>query len=104
MERLAVILEVISSGCKIDIVKLESYCQVTAKMYVELYPWYPLTPTLHKILIHGPKVIRHAILPIGALSEEAAEARNKHFRKFSNTQKKMSYGLYVIWMSLIDYY
>ncbi|CAH0689249.1 unnamed protein product [Chilo suppressalis] len=82
IERFAIILEVISSGYKINIEKFDSYCQDTAKMYVELYSWYPMTTTVHKILIHGPSVIRHAILPIGTLSEEAAEARNKHFRKF----------------------
>lgn len=51
----------------------------TAKLYVQLYPWYPMTPTVHKILIHGATVIENALLPIGQLSEEAAEARNKHF-------------------------
>ena len=63
----------------------------TAKLYIDLYPWYPMTPTLHKILIHSSTVIKHALLPIGQLSEEASEARNKHFclyrqnyaRKFS---------------------
>ncbi|CAH1994580.1 unnamed protein product [Acanthoscelides obtectus] len=41
-----------------------------------------MTPTLHKILVHGSTVIKHAILPIGQLSEEAAEARNKHYRSY----------------------
>jgi hypothetical protein len=43
------------------------------------------------MLIHGAIVIENALLPIGQLSEEAAEARNKYFhlnrqnfaRKFS---------------------
>lgn len=51
-------------------------------MYVKLYPWYPMSPTVHKILMHGPLVIQNAILPIGQLSEEAAKARNKHFRVY----------------------
>lgn len=41
-----------------------------------------MTPTMHKILIHGSAVINNALLPIGQLSEEAAEARNKHFRQY----------------------
>ena len=41
-----------------------------------------MTPTLHKILIHSSTVIKHALLPIGQLSEEASEARNKHFRLY----------------------
>ena len=30
--------------------------------------------------IHGSTVIKHALLPVGQLSEDTAEARNKHFR------------------------
>ncbi|XP_076665354.1 uncharacterized protein LOC143367434 [Andrena cerasifolii] len=41
-----------------------------------------MTPTVHKILIHGPLVVANALLLIGQLSEEAAEARNKHIRSF----------------------
>ncbi|CAH2088845.1 unnamed protein product [Euphydryas editha] len=41
-----------------------------------------MSPTVHKILMHGATVISHSILPIGQLSEEAAEARNKHFRLY----------------------
>lgn len=40
------------------------------------------TPTVHKTLIHGATIIESALLPIGQLSEEAAEARNKHFRLY----------------------
>lgn len=53
----------------------------TAKLYIQLYPWHPMTPTMHKILIHSVTVIENALLPIGLLSEEA-EARNKHFRQY----------------------
>lgn len=80
--RLKVILEVISSGHKIDTLKFESFCLDTAKLYVELYFWHPMTHTLHKILLHGPIVIEKSLLPIGMMSEEAAEARNKHFRSY----------------------
>lgn len=41
-----------------------------------------MTPTLHKILVHGAVVIGKSLLPIGQLSEEAAEVRNKHFRSY----------------------
>lgn len=41
-----------------------------------------MPPTIHKVLIHGSSIIDAALLPIGQLSEEAAESRNKHFKKF----------------------
>lgn len=82
IKRFKVILEVISSGNNIDVEKFEAYANETAKIYVDLYGWHPMSPTIHKILIHGGEVIAHALLPIGQLSEEAAEARNKHFRQY----------------------
>ncbi|XP_039954260.1 uncharacterized protein LOC120770738 [Bactrocera tryoni] len=36
--------------------------------------------TVHKVLIHGSKMVSEAILPIGMLSEEAQEAMNKEYR------------------------
>lgn len=94
IRRLRTILETLSSGFRVDADKFAAFALETAKLYVRLYGWHPMTPTLHKILMHGAEVINHALLPIGQLSEEAAEARNKHFRnyrlnfarKFSRTQ------------------
>lgn len=37
---------------------------------------------VHRVLIHGSDVISAALLPIGMLSEEALEARNKDFRRY----------------------
>ena len=63
----------------------------TAELYVSLYPWYYMPPTVHKVLIHGAKVIREAIVPIGQLSEEALESRNKDIRKYrKNYTRKCS--------------
>lgn len=80
--KLKVILEAMSSGHKIHSEKFDEFCKDTARVYVDLYGWHPMTPTLHKILVHGSTVIKYAILPIGQLSEEAAEARNKHYRAY----------------------
>ena len=39
--------------------------------------------SVHKILIHGKDIIEHfAVLPIGQLSEEAQESRNKDYKRF----------------------
>lgn len=89
--RLKVILETISSGHKIDTQKFDEYAMETARLYCDLYGWHPMTPTMHKILIHGAEIIENALLPIGQLSEEAAEARNKHFRLYrENYARKFS--------------
>ena len=84
-------VEVISSGHKINTEKSSKYVTDTAEMYVRLYPWHPMTRTMHKILIHGASVMENALLPIGQLSEEAAEARNKYFRLYrQNFARKFS--------------
>lgn len=82
IQRFKIILEVLSSGLDIIVENFAIYTMDTAKYYVQLYGWQPMSPTVHKILIHAPNIISHALLPIGQLSEEAAEARNKHFRQY----------------------
>lgn len=83
IRRFAVILQAITSGELIDVLKFKEYTKITAEKYVELYDWYYMSSTVHKLLIHGGDIIaENAIVPIGSLSEEASEARNKDFRKF----------------------
>lgn len=36
----------------------------------------PAVPADYKILIHGPVIIAHNLLPIGIISEEAREAQS----------------------------
>ena len=38
--------------------------------------------SLHKILLHGYEIIQRMSLPIGLMSEETQEARNKDFKKY----------------------
>ncbi|KAL0808907.1 hypothetical protein ABMA28_012574 [Loxostege sticticalis] len=82
IQKFAVILRVVSSGQPINTDTFADYAQKTAQLYVELYSWYFMPASVHKLLLHGAEIIKHfSILPIGQLSEEASEARNKDFRK-----------------------
>lgn len=89
IERFSIILQVLSSGQKIDSEKFENYALETARMYVELFKWYYMPSSVHKILLHGANIIKSFSIPIGLLSEEAQEARNKDFKRFRsfNTRK-----------------
>lgn len=80
IKRLQIILKVLSCGYTINVEAFRQYLSETAKLYVELYPWYYMPPSLHKILIHGADIIQQFSLPIGMISEEALESRNKDFR------------------------
>ena len=61
---------------------LEEYAVETARKLVEDYPWYYLPPLVHKIRILGAEVTKHALVPVGELSKEAAEAKNKVIKQF----------------------
>jgi len=75
-------LQVIACGRKINVEKFHEFCKQTAELYVALYPWYYMPATVHKVLIHGSVIVEKAILPIGQLTEEAQEARNKDLKRF----------------------
>lgn len=105
IETFSKILIIIASGHKINIEPYEKLLQTARKKYLELYGWYYMPVTMHKLLIHSADIISMFDLPVGALSEEALEAmhkilrtnRLKHTRKSSrvNTNKDlMNYMLF----------
>lgn len=51
------LLQALALGYTIDVNKIEAYL---FERLIKIYPCYYLSVTLHKILIHGPKVIEHA--------------------------------------------
>jgi len=82
IEKIHIIMIVVASGHEIKINEFREYTYKTAKYFVEKYPWYNMSPTMHKFFIHGPEIIESALLPIGLLTEEAQEARNKDFKRY----------------------
>lgn len=60
--------------------KFKSLCHSTFNLYIEQYSWYPMSPTVHKILVHGYQIINQFIVPVGVLGENASEARNKLYK------------------------
>ena len=53
-----------------------------------MYPFYYFPRSVYKILIPGADVIKHALVPIGELSEEAAETKNKDIKLFRLQHKR----------------
>jgi len=90
IKKLGVILQVVSSGYEINFDKFKTYVSETRALYLDLYPWYPMPVTVHKLLCHGPDIVKHHLIPIGMLTEESQEACNKHLRniRLHLTQKK----------------
>ena len=82
IHRLHVILQVMASGHRIDPVQFGKYCDSTAELYIAEYPWYYMPFSVRKVLVHGAAVVDALPLPLGMLSEEAQEARNKDVRSY----------------------
>lgn len=79
------ILLAVSSQLPINSEKFYNYCYHIYNKYFELFAWQPMTPTLHKVLVHGAEIINASPFPLGVLTEESAESRNKfmkHDRKY----------------------
>ena len=77
LERMSNILHAIATPYEINVPKFREYAWRTAESLVTMYPWKKMTPTVHKILVHGADIIAAAPLPIGFFTEEAQESRNK---------------------------
>ena len=91
IKRIYVILQTISSGQKINIEKFKNYTFQAAELYVNLYNWYYMPASMHKLLMHGAEIIEHAIVPIGLLGEDAQEANHKFIRDYrENYSRKIS--------------
>ena len=89
IEMFGIILRTLSSNLDIDPEKFGDYASKTKNRLTSLYPWCTLSPTVHKILDHSAEVIRFHSVPVGILTEESQEARNKDCRRFrlGNTRK-----------------
>ena len=82
LKMFGVLLMAINSKAEISVLEYQNYSEKTLNLSMNLYGWYVLTPTVHKLLVHGGAIIKHVSLPIGMCSEEAAETRNKCIRRF----------------------
>ncbi|CAG9772082.1 unnamed protein product [Ceutorhynchus assimilis] len=83
VKRFANILAAISCNRTISPEAYKKYAFETAELFLNIYPQFKFSPTVHKILYHGHKYLeKFPSIPLGALSEEPQEARNKDFKKF----------------------
>lgn len=87
--RCSVLLKTLNCSYPINSTRFGQYAFETAELYVNLYAWYPMPPTVHKILMHSREVIEHFLIPIGQLGEDAQESRHKETKYYRehNTRK-----------------
>lgn len=90
MANCRVVLQVLACGLPVNADKFKIYCLDVARQYVQLYSWYPLPTSIHVVLIHGHSIIENSVLPIGQMSEDAQEARNKDIKKYLESFSRKS--------------
>ena len=79
IQRFYIKLETILCGFGTIIEFFQKYCIETARLLLNLYPWF-VPACMPKILIYGSIVVKEAILPIALMSEETQETLNKNFK------------------------
>lgn len=60
--------------------KFQEVCKRISNVYAKDFSWARPSSAIHKVLAHGSDLIRVSPLPLGVLSEEGAESKNKDYR------------------------
>lgn len=84
IQRFSVILRTLNSGFEIDSNKYDIYAKETANLFVQLYEWYYMPMSVHKMLMHGKQIIDSLCISVGHASEEGLEATHKLLRSARN--------------------
>ena len=82
VSNLDIIWRAMSNGKHINPIQFEKLCEKTLHQYMIDAGWYSLSPTLHRVLVHGRDIIEATPIAIGATSEEGSEANAKFARRF----------------------
>lgn len=80
LRKINIILMAVNSKHNVNASKFGVYAEEITQLLVSLYAWKEMTPTVHKVLCHGKVIVEYNILPLGELTEEAQEARNRDFK------------------------
>ena len=80
--RFSIILRTISSHYCLNFSKFSNFTRETAELYVKEHHWYPIPNAVHKPLVHGSTVASNMSVPLGMMSEEAQESRNRDFKNY----------------------
>lgn len=80
IQNIRTILIALSCQLPLNVERFHEFCQETSRHYVTLYGWYPLPPSIHKVLVHSKDIMLANDLAVGLLAEDASESCNKLYR------------------------
>lgn len=75
------VLVAINSSHEVDPAKFKTYALKTAELYIQKYSFYAISPTVHKVLLHGGDIMEHSILPTGQYQHHMSPDNTvRHFK------------------------
>ena len=80
IHRIHVMLIVINTDQVINLEAFKAYGLATAKLWIDLYAWFNMPPTMHQLFFHAWESIRLSTLPLSFFSEQSLESCNKYFK------------------------
>ena len=80
IRRLHVMLIAINKDFEIDCEAFREYGLETAALWIFLYPWHPMTVSIHHLCIHGWESMKFSSLPISFYTEQSLESTNKSLK------------------------
>lgn len=89
VKKLHFVCHMLNSHNPLNHILFKGFCDELMALYIELYPWYPIPTSLHKILVHGHSIIDSFVIPIGQLSEEALESCHKYIKDCRRSHCRM---------------
>ena len=81
IDNFLLILVLLNTKSAVDVDKFEKLCDETSRLIETHYGWACISPYVHRILEHGPAIMREFPVPLGVLSEEPSECSHKVIRK-----------------------
>lgn len=78
IQRFANIVSAINSERQIDVQAYEQYARGTVDTYNQDYSRFYMPASVHKLLMHGGRIIRAMLLPLGNIAITTAEVHHSN--------------------------
>ena len=83
VKNISVILRLVSSSELVNSDKLDVLCKDTSRLFLQQFPSFKFTPSVHQVLAHSAELIAaNKNRGLGTLSEEPLEHNNKNIRRY----------------------
>jgi len=74
----------------VDGSKFELLCKETLDKIRATYSWYPLSPSMHKLLVHGHLFLESGVLSMNEMAEDSLESFHKVFKKLRRSNARLT--------------